>query len=167
MPSRRELILLCLALITLLAGGYILYFDTDEVQTTARPDARTQEAKSFSSTASARLAKLKNNGPRKALQRILNEQWTHDPFIRIPNPQEQTDPATDAAVPAMEYTGFIEMGDVKIAIINGKEYEQGDVLETAGLQVQSISRQRVLIRVPSRKQPLTVPFSDIEQAENN
>lgn len=166
MPSRREIILLCLALVTLLVGGYTLYFDTSEVQKTARSDARTQEVKAFSTTASARLAGLENNGPRKALQRILNEQWTHDPFIRIPGRQEQSE-SPSSAIPAMLYTGFIEMGDVKIAIINGKEYEQGDALETAGLRVQSISRQRVFIRVPSRKQLLTVPFTDIEQAENN
>jgi len=166
MPSRREIILLCLALVTLLVGGYILYFDTAEIQNTASPDARTQEVKAFSATATARLAKLESNGPRKALQRILNETWTHDPFIRMPRQQKESESA-DSAIPAMLYTGFIEMGDVKIAIINGKEYEQGDTLEIAGLRVHSISRQQVRIRVPSRKQLLTVPFTDIEQAENN
>ena len=166
MPSRREIILLCLALTTLIVGGYVLYFDTPRMPTTPQTDARLQKMKALSSTTANRLAKLENNGPRKALQRILNEQWTHDPFIHTPkrNRESQTAPSTLAAI---EYTGFIEMNNIKIAIINGKEYEQGEVLETGDLRVQSISRQRVQLRHPSQKKVLTILFKDIEQPGND
>ncbi|MGD8881179.1 MAG: general secretion pathway protein GspB, partial [Desulfobacterales bacterium] len=50
-------------------------------------------------------------------------------------------------IPDLEvsYTGFMQMGDKKLAIINGVEYAAGDRLEQGDYILQSITPSRVVI----------------------
>ena len=45
----------------------------------------------------------------------------------------------------VSYTGFMQMGDKKFAIINGLEYTTGDELEQGGFKVRSITPRQVVI----------------------
>ncbi len=45
----------------------------------------------------------------------------------------------------VSYTGFMQMGDRKFAIINGLEYTTGDELEQGGFKVRSITPRQVVI----------------------
>ena len=49
------------------------------------------------------------------------------------------------------YTGFLEMGDKRLAIINGTEYETGEKLEPGGFVIQSIRPNQVVISPEDRK----------------
>ena len=45
----------------------------------------------------------------------------------------------------VSYTGFMQMGDKKFAIIDGFEYAVGDELEQGGFVVRSINPRQVVI----------------------
>ncbi len=95
-------------------------------------------------------------------------QWIQDPLIRIQKPlkvenepQEKVEPVKPEL--AIKYTGYIEMGNMRLAIINGNEYEAGDRLEQGGYIVRSISPTQVVIVTSDRnKNRFTVPLQELE-----
>jgi len=59
------------------------------------------------------------------------------------------------------FTGYIEMGKRKIAIINGFDYEVGDyLLERPGFQVRSIRQNEVVITDRRGITNIPIPFVD-------
>ena len=51
----------------------------------------------------------------------------------------------EASRAGLSYTGFMEMGDKKFAIIDGLEYTAGDELVQGGFKVRSITPRQVVI----------------------
>ena len=47
--------------------------------------------------------------------------------------------------PNFSYTGFMQMGDKRFAIINGFEYAPGDQLQEGGYKVSSVTPSKVVI----------------------
>ena len=79
------------------------------------------------------------------------QKWKKDPFVQTLGPLDNLDnEAVDvqaSAVPtSIRFTGFIHVGDKMVAIINGLEYEEGDIIGNGGLSVKKISREKVSLR---------------------
>ena len=55
------------------------------------------------------------------------------------------DPLTTGPQLNVSYTGFMQMGDKKFAIIDGLEYTAGDELVQGGFKVSSITPRQVVI----------------------
>ncbi|MBI5894512.1 MAG: hypothetical protein HZB24_00345 [Desulfobacterales bacterium] len=80
--------------------------------------------------------------------------WTKDPFIQAtalleskssePTAQKQTT-ANSAPAQAFAFTGFLQIGNMQLAIINGMEYAVGDMIGTSGHHLESISPEGVVI----------------------
>ncbi|MCU0564153.1 MAG: general secretion pathway protein GspB [Desulfobacterales bacterium] len=94
--------------------------------------------------------------------------WKQDPFLEIRKPQAprtETAAAKDTArLPGnLVYSGFIESGAKRMAIINGMEYEAGDTVNPGGFTVKSVLPTKVLIGSPQRDgAPIELPLKDIE-----
>lgn len=58
------------------------------------------------------------------------------------------------------YTGFLELGSRRIAIINDMEYQSGDRLEKEGFFVKKISPASVLIRNRIENTEFEIPLSE-------
>jgi hypothetical protein len=55
------------------------------------------------------------------------------------------------------------MGTKRLAIINGLEYEVGDLLEPAGLVVRKIDPTQVVVAASDQKnKTLIIPMEDVE-----
>ena len=91
--------------------------------------------------------------------------WKRDPLIQIePRPlvKEEEKPSPVLTI-KMLYTGFLRMGDKRLAIINGMEYETGDILEPDGFIIRSISPRRVVIAPPgAKKKTIILPMEENE-----
>lgn len=60
------------------------------------------------------------------------------------------------------YTGFIEVGNRRIAVINGLDYEVGDhLLERPGFRVRSIRPEEVVITDGRGVAGIPIPFVDL------
>jgi hypothetical protein len=99
------------------------------------------------------------------LQKARTE-WKQDPFIQI-RPKLTRDEEAERQPLVLNgkilYTGFLEMGNKRLAIINGMEYEVGDILEQAGLVVRNISPSRVVVAAPDNKnKTLILPMEEVE-----
>ena len=79
--------------------------------------------------------------------------WLVDPFYLAQSIAEQEI--------KFFFTGYIEMGKRKIAIINGLDYEVGDyLLERPGFQVRSIRPNEVVITDRRGITNIPIPFVD-------
>jgi hypothetical protein len=103
----------------------------------------------------SKIADATREGHAEANAGILKKaeaEWPQNPFLKIKKPQAAA-PAETAKVektgarprPNLTYTGYIDMGEKRLAIINGMEYETGDQVEPGGLVVKSILPGKVVM----------------------
>lgn len=78
-------------------------------------------------------------------------EWEHDPFMVYSADQLRENGSTQETVKLM-YTGFIQAGKKILAVINGMEYEIGELLKDAGYKVHSISPSRVVLLTELNKE---------------
>ena len=94
--------------------------------------------------------------------------WVRDPLVRMRKPvqdEQETEQAKQETQPEgmIIYTGYLEMGTTRLAIINGNEYATGDMLEQGGYIVRSISpSQIVLATTDGTKNMFIVPLQETQ-----
>jgi hypothetical protein len=75
--------------------------------------------------------------------------WNQDPFliIRKPPPAAEARAPKETArpVPNLTYSGFLEIGPKRLAIINGMEYEAGDRVNPGAFSIKSILPNKVIM----------------------
>ena len=80
--------------------------------------------------------------------RRIAEGWQKDPLISIALKDQPKQPPKKKIVipdPNVSYTGFMRLGDIKFAIINGMAYTSGDQLAQGGYVVGDITPSQVVI----------------------
>jgi hypothetical protein len=91
--------------------------------------------------------------------------WKQNPFmvIRKAASQAAEKPAPKGPltpVPNMTYSGFLEIGAKRLAIINGMEYEAGDRLGTGGFTIKSVLPTKVIMT--SSQGEIVLPLQESE-----
>lgn len=76
----------------------------------------------------------------------ITEGWQQDPLISIKD-QPKQEPKKKIVIPDpnVSYTGFMRLGDIKFAIINGIAYTTGDQLAQGGYVIGDITPRQVEI----------------------
>jgi hypothetical protein len=93
--------------------------------------------------------------------------WNQDPFLEIKKAPE-VQPARPVQEPVrpppnVSYTGFIEIGSKRLAIINGMEYEAGDRLDPGGFIIKSILPNQVIMSSSKAEgTPVVLPLKENE-----
>ncbi|KUG29377.1 hypothetical protein ASZ90_000731 [hydrocarbon metagenome] len=70
----------------------------------------------------------------------------------------QSETVRDASMPA--YTGYVEVGALRLAIIDGYEYREGDELETGSFLVEQITPPQVTLRGIDNGKFVRLPYQD-------
>lgn len=91
--------------------------------------------------------------------------WKQDPFMVIRKSQTQIaekSPVKEPQrpLPAMTYSGFLEIGSKRLAIINGVEYEAGDKLSVGGVTIKSVLPNKVILT--SQQGEIVLPLQESE-----
>ena len=83
------------------------------------------------------------------------EPWPQDPLAPKP-------PEAEATVERdkFQYTGYIKLGESHLAVINGREYQVGEQLESGGLEVVEITPEAVVLQGLGRKNRVRIPYQD-------
>ena len=93
-------------------------------------------------------------------------EWKQDPLLQIKPKisKEETEARKPLVLESkILYTGFLQMGNKRLAILNGLEYEIGDRLEARGLIVRNIHPNYVVIGSPDIKsKKVILPMEEIE-----
>ena len=156
--SNREKIIVGLMLLTVAYGVYALFFEGKGKSGTTpiATISATQELENLN-TFITKVAEASKAGLSKEDKYIIaraESPWKQDPLTTVElterpedeiNRKKQQVAQTTGPQLNVSYTGFMQMGDKKFAIINGLEYAAGDELEQGGFVVQSITPGQVVI----------------------
>lgn len=92
--------------------------------------------------------------------------WKQDPFLVIRKPPPPAAAETRApkeavrAATNLSYSGFLETGRKRLAIINGMEYEAGDRVTPGGFSIKSILPNKVIMS--SAEGEIVLPLQESE-----
>jgi hypothetical protein len=165
--STREKIIVGLMVLVLVYGAYTFLL-SGSPEETAFKSGGDKELDTLNIFITKVADKTKNSLSKKqayVLQKAQIE-WKQDPLLRIkPKISKEEQEARQPLVLKSKilYTGFLQMGEKLLAILNGIEYEIGDRLEPGGLIVRNIHPNYVVIGSPDVKsKKVILPMEEIE-----
>ena len=148
-------------------GGYTVFFAAPR-EVKASSDGKDNDLETLSLFISKIADKTKNglsSAQVYALQKAKAD-WKQDPMMAIKPKLTQEEIAAGQPLvlkAPILYTGFLQMGEKRLAILNGVEHEIGDRLEPDGLIVRNISPNHVVIGSPDiESKKLILPMEEIE-----
>jgi len=151
--------------VSVILGGYMIFFDSPKKATTfiAAGDRELEVLNTFIT----KVAEKTQSGPSKEQAYILNKAqiaWKQDPLIQLEAKKVDVDTGPEPVLDArVQYTGFLQMGDTRLAIINGMEYEAGDQLEPGGYIIRRILPNQVVVTPPGKeKKTMILPMEETE-----
>lgn len=153
--TNREKIIVGLMLLTVAYGVYAVFFEGKTKPKEIVAFSTTEQLESLSSfiTKVAEASKAGLSKEDGYIIQLAEAEWKQDPLISVElmdRPASELQKAkkvTRVSIPDLKvsYTGFMQMGDKKFAIINGIEYASGDRLEQGDYIVRSITPRQVVI----------------------
>ena len=169
--GKREMIIIGVMVIAILYAAFEFLYpkakSSPTVTTQKAIEQKTAELNQFVAGLNAGLDKewMKNVGA--LIFSRAERSWTQDPFLdsRSYKAWLKASAAAKAAPVAppkinFVYSGYIELGQKRMAIINGIEYREGAALEIEGYVLKSVNSTRAMIE--NRKTGVTenVPLQD-------
>lgn len=163
--SNREKIIVGLMVLSVIYGIYIIFFESSRQTRTARTSGDRELE--MLSTFITKVAEKTKSGPSKEQAYILNKAqaaWKQDPLIQLEAKKIEVDTGPEPVLDSkVQYTGFLQMGDTRLAIINGMEYEAGDQLEPGGFIIRDILPNHVVVAPPGKKKKtMILPMEETE-----
>ena len=139
----RKNIIILLMLLTVAGGAFDIF-----LRDKSKPQEITENPLlAFFTEVTEFIVKDISEKDRYTIKRIT-EGWQQDPLISIElKPQPIPPPKKKIVIPNpnVSYTGFMRLGDIKFAIINGMAYTSGDQLAQGGYVVSDITPSQVVI----------------------
>ena len=165
--TTREKIIVALMVLAVVYGGYTFFLSAPSDETAfKRGGDKELEALNLFIT---KVADKTKNSLSKEQAYVLQKaqiEWKKDPLLQIEpkiSPEEKEARQPLVLESKILYTGFLQMGDKRLAILNGLEYEIGDRLDPGGLIVRNIDPNHVVIGSPDVKsKKVILPMEEIE-----
>jgi hypothetical protein len=157
--TTREKIIVGIMILTIIYGAYALFPSGDSAVAPSTRGKNTESVADLQKFVIDVAQKLQKSTPSEADQYNIEQastNWQKDPFLRSvapltaelerPAPVEVPKQAPEPEVkPDLRYSGFLQMGVKRMAIINGMEYEEGEMLPVSGFFIRSITPKSVII----------------------
>jgi len=170
--TTREKIIVSLMCLTIFYGAIELLSDAGQDKARQGLPAATaapEDLKAFVADISRKLITETVSPEYRYLVSRAGADWTKDPFINnsaplsTKAPVTKTRPAAPTPVPEVpfSYSGFLSIGDKRLAIINGMEYAVGEALLEKGFVLVDITPQHAVI-VRNGKDRLHLPLRDMD-----
>jgi hypothetical protein len=170
--SKREKIILIIMALTVVYGFYALFLENPS---TGIPKlaASGNKLDTFNKFI-ANVAALVKGGVSEEETYVIDKipvKWTKDPLLNTrkevafkPEKEKIEEAKKEATAQALGivYSGFLNMGNRNLAIINGYEYEKGEKLPDSGHIVEEIYPNRVVIGMQGSKKKITVKLEEMQ-----
>jgi hypothetical protein len=161
--NMRERILVVLMALAVLVGGYSMFFGakggpgktTPSVATPANLEGVIEGIRS--TVRGVELSEVD-----KYRLASAQAEWRIDPF-HVRSTALATEADGKLGEIRFDYTGYVRFGSKNVAVINGREYEQGEALESHGYVLRTILPDRiVIVRDQGSGKPgtITVPLQE-------
>ena len=161
--SKREQVILGFVILAALYAGYD-YLGTSEKPSQIKTEEELTELKNLMTNVTIQVNNAVLSDTETFLIKNAEADWKRDPFLSPGVPVKfvsDSEPEISAQGLSFRYSGYLETADKKLAIINGIEYEAGEMLPEGGFIVRSISDSQVEIGVIGRKDTITLPLEEV------
>ncbi|MFO7803408.1 MAG: hypothetical protein R6V55_14050 [Desulfovermiculus sp.] len=166
--AKREKILVGLMVIALAYAAFeLIYFLVDDSSPT-RKEAQVEpgQAHELAARTSQALEQVEMEEVQRHVLEAAADQWSQSPFAPKPESlSEDKEQASDADtekeqedLPEFNYTGYLEMGQTRMAVINGLEYQVGEKLEQENYVLVSIQPEMVILQSLDSGAEITVSY---------
>lgn len=161
----RERIIVILMIIAVIYGAYSLFFAQGDQPSPQGPKEKMTELKNFVVDAATHLSSEAVSAADKYIIEKAEQTWPDSPFLQSGS-KLTSQPYTARKVEVkrervkMVYTGYLQIGDSLLAVVNGKEYETGEQLREAGYYVKNISPHRVVIGIENNSKTIILPLDE-------
>jgi len=165
--AKREKIILLIMSVVVLFGVYDFLFSSSAKKKTAVTVTGVAETNKFIVDVANSL-KDDFTETNMYIIRQARTDWSQDPFWHK-DKERQPETRAEGIVESVKepkaqesrvYTGYLEMGEQKLAIINGAEYELGDELGRGGPVIKSIDSRQVIIADPKTADEIILPLKE-------
>jgi hypothetical protein len=162
--KKREKMILAFMLVALLYAAYSLFSGPstpESKNTNVAAEKELANVKTLSTQLSEDLKKEALTDTERYILDRAEIEWGKDPFLqqKLSATPEGTKGPAGAKPGDFAYSGFVEVGKKRLAIINGMEYQVGEQLESGGYIVKSIEPEQVLLEDTGKRGQITLPFT--------
>ncbi|MBW2649069.1 MAG: hypothetical protein JRC53_04540 [Deltaproteobacteria bacterium] len=150
--STREIVIVAIMLAAVLYGVYGFFIASPP---TPIEIVTSESAAGIDNLITDASKLLKDSGSYPIYAGIVasaEDNWERDPFCK------DNSYSTDGMGLGLEYTGYLKLGNRKIAIINNVIYELGEELELGGYAVRHIGPSAVVIEGKTKGMSITIPL---------
>jgi len=157
MTRREKIILAVTGIVAVIGLGTVFWGDKP-----APPPPTQAQAGQGAQIAQNALAMAKQATPGKveaALLAAIDKPWRTGVFYDK-SLEPKAGPAKTAALP--RFTGYVELGSGRLAVVDGYEYQAGDTLEGGGYKVVSVTPDKVVLESLANGQKLELPYDGLE-----
>jgi len=165
--EKREVIILGIMAVVVVYGAFTLILGKSDKKTGLKAALSSSELQAMTGDLALTMSKdILSPAEAYAIVRAEGE-WLRDPFFERKSYRELVQSKASAKAIAgtgkkitFNYTGYIEYGERKMAIINGLEYAVGEGLETKGYFLRSITPRKVVIENADSKAKIEVSIDE-------
>jgi hypothetical protein len=165
--TRRQMIILGMMVLVVFYGLYSLLGASRTKKMTGDVTARSSELKTFIGTVVTAMGKDSLTPLDVYMISKAKAEWQSNPFIERGSFKDwqrlkETGKGQGAGTRKVtfSYTGYIEAGKRKIAIINGVEYGVGEPLDVEGYVLKAVLPSRIVIENKTDKTSFDIPFQE-------
>ncbi|MDD4861659.1 MAG: hypothetical protein PHI33_06075 [Smithellaceae bacterium] len=158
--EKRQIIILAVAALFALYAAYEFLIARPSAKK-IKAEANPVQVESFVSTLSSDLMKYKVVGVDTYIIKKAETDWNKSPFWEKVSYREFTgNKAGGVAAAKIIYSGYVDTGSKKIAIINGLEYEAGESLDVDDFALKRVTPSRILVVNPKTGSELYFPIQE-------
>jgi hypothetical protein len=168
--GKREMIILGVMVIAILFAAFYYLSSRGKISAVGASqmtsDQRSADLNQFVAALNASVAKDSAGMTTLVLSRA-EKPWQQDPFLGSRTfkawTRDRARAKEEAAgLPKIEFTysGYVEAGKKRMAIINGMEYREGEALEKKGFVLKSFTPGTAVIETQGTGATLTVPMQE-------
>jgi len=155
--EKRQIIILAVAALFVLYAVYELLIAGPAAKK-ARMAVKPAEIEAVVNTLSVDLMKYKAGGVDAYLAKRAETDWGKSPFWERESYRVFAGDKEGGV--KFIYSGYVDTGREKIAIVNGVEYQTGEALEIEGYELKSVMPESVLIVNRKTGSQLSVPMQE-------
>jgi hypothetical protein len=168
--NKRQILILGVMLVAVLYGAYEFFSTGRKGPTVVDTAKKAADLNTFIGDITVALTTDTSSPADAHMIKRAETPWSRDPFyerksyrqlIVADKPVQAGSIATFAVDKSkFNYTGYLDMGSKKIAIVNGSEYAPGDALDVDGYVLNGIYPDRIVVYHRENRRTLDIPLQE-------
>ena len=161
--EKREKILVAFMAVAISYGGLeFFYFSRNTEPPAAHVEIDVEASRKMAQNLNVEIVKGETTPQQRYVLALATAKGRDNLFYQLPegNPLSSAQATAEVADDTFEYTGFLEAGGRKMAIVNGVEYQVGEMLDHGGFILLDIAPDRVILGARQGSGTVLVPYRE-------